>query len=76
MVTNYIFYVKKTHLLAYVTFASAAIHIGLLYLLINLHGAIGAAQASLISSILTFCIVWILASKVYDMPWRLWEKNE
>lgn len=32
MVTNYIFYVKKTYILAYVTFSTALVHIGLLYI--------------------------------------------
>jgi O-antigen/teichoic acid export membrane protein len=73
MVTNYIFYVKKTYILAYVTFGTALIHIGLLYGLINLNGAIGAAQASVISFAITFFLVWILANKVYPMPWRFWK---
>lgn len=72
MVTNYVFYVKKTHILAYVTFGTAILHVGLLYLFINTSGAIGAAQASVISFALTFFVVWILASKVYEMPWRVW----
>jgi O-antigen/teichoic acid export membrane protein len=72
MVTNYIFYVKKTHILAYVTFGTAVLHVGLLYLFINANGAIGAAQASVISFAITFLIVWILASRVYKMPWRVW----
>lgn len=75
MVTNYVFYVKKTYILAYVTFGASVIHIGLLYLFINLNGAIGAAQAGLISSAITFLAVWILSNKVYKMPWRL-SKNE
>lgn len=73
MVTNYIFYVKKTYILAYVTFGTAILHVGLLYLFVNDNGAIGAAQASLISFIITFIVTWILASKVYEMPWRFWK---
>lgn len=72
MVTNYIFYVKKTHILAYVTFGTAILHISLLYLFVNTNGAIGAAQASMISFAVTFFVVWILASRVYEMPWRVW----
>lgn len=73
MVTNYIFYVKKTHILAYVTFSTSVLHVGLLYLFINEDGIIGAAQASLISFIITFIVTWILASKVYEMPWKVWK---
>lgn len=72
MVTNYIFYVKKTYILAYVTFGTAVLHVGLLYLFINANGAVGAAQASVISFAVTFFVVWILASRVYEMPWRVW----
>ncbi len=75
MVTNYIFYVKKTYLLAYVTFATAILHIGLLFLFVNLNGAIGAAQASVISFAVTFIAVWILASRVYKMPWKVWNNE-
>lgn len=71
MVTNYIFYAKKTYILAYVTFSVTILHIGFLYFLINLNGAIGAAQAIMITSIITFLSVWILSHKVYKMPWRL-----
>ena len=71
MVTNYIFYAKKTYILAYVTFSVTILHIGFLYFLINLNGAIGAAQAIMITSIITFLSVWILSHKVYKMPWKL-----
>ncbi|MCG3714145.1 oligosaccharide flippase family protein [Arcobacter lacus] len=73
MVTNYIFYVKKTYILAYLTFSTSILHISLLYLFINANGAIGAAQASLISFIVTFLATWILASKVYEMPWKVYK---
>lgn len=72
MVGNYIFYVKKTHILAYITFATAILHVVLLYLLINANGAIGAAQASVVSFAVTFFVAWLLASRVYEMPWRVW----
>ncbi|MDS1369870.1 oligosaccharide flippase family protein [Aliarcobacter butzleri] len=74
MVTNYIFYVKKTYILAYVTFCTAILHIGLLYVFIRLSGSIGAAQASMISFSVTFFVVWILSSRVYEMPWKIWGK--
>ena len=69
MITNYIFYVKKTQILSYITFSTAIFHIGLLYILINLNGAIGAAQASLVSFFITFILTWYLSNKVYSMPW-------
>lgn len=69
MVTNYLFYVKKTYILAYVTFGTSIIHIALLYYLINLNSVVGAAQASVISFATTFILVWYLSNKFYPMPW-------
>ena len=71
MVVNYIFYMKRTFYLAMVTFSVSLIHVGLSYLLIHKNGAIGAAQATLLSSFLGFIAVWILSAKVYRMPWNL-----
>lgn len=73
MVTNYIFYVKKTYILAYVTFTTAIIHIILLYFLIDKDGIVGAAEATLISSIITFILVWIVSIKSYNMPWLIFK---
>lgn len=73
MVTNYIFFAKKTHILAIVTFGTAAVHLLLLYFLIDLNGAIGAAQANTISFALTFLLVWLLSQKIYPMPWLSWK---
>ena len=71
MVVNYIFYIKKTYILAWVTFTSAGINIVLNYFFIKANGAIGAAQATTITFFVQFIMVWILSSKVYRMPWRL-----
>jgi len=69
MVTNYLFFVKKTHILAYVTFATSIFHIILLIYLIKVNGVLGAAQAGVISYGITFLCVWFLAHKHYPMPW-------
>lgn len=69
MVTNYIFYKKRTDLLAYVTISVALVHILILYFFIQQNSGIGAAQATLISSFLTFIVTWWLSNKVYRMPW-------
>ena len=47
--------------------------IGLLYVLTKANGAIGAAQASLVSFFMTFLLTWYLANKVYKMPWKIWK---
>lgn len=71
MVTNYIFYAGATHLLAWVTFATALINIVLNYVLIRRNGAIGAAQASAIAFLMSFLLTWMLSARVYPMPWNL-----
>ncbi len=76
MVAHYIFYVKKTHLLAGITFFSAIVNMVLDYVLIRAHGPIGAAQASAGSFFVSFVLTWILAARVYKMPWRLRSPQE
>ena len=75
MVVNYIFYVKKTHLLSMVTVSTSIFHIVLSYFFISNYGAIGAAYASAISFFVTFILVWHVSSYVFKMPWVLWEKT-
>lgn len=75
MVTNYIFYVGKNHLLAGVTFITALVNILLNYILIKWNGAVGAAQASAIAFFMSFVLTWLLSSRVYAMPWNLFKKN-
>ncbi|MDD5431470.1 MAG: oligosaccharide flippase family protein [Candidatus Omnitrophica bacterium] len=74
MVVNYLFFVKKTHILALATFISALVNIGLNYSLIKMYGAMGAAKANAISSFFTFFLVWLLSAKYYPMPWFSWSK--
>jgi len=70
MVVNYIFFEKKTKYLAYITFITSVVNVILAYILIKKNGAIGAAQASLITSILNYILVWFYSNKVYKMPWK------
>jgi len=74
MVVNYIFYAEKTYLLAIVTFTGAAINVALNYIFITVNGAIGAAQATSITHLITLLMVWYLADRVYPMPWRILRK--
>ncbi len=69
MVTNYIFFVKKTYLLSFVTFFIAIINIILNWILIKIYGSLGAAIATTISYFLGFLFTWYLSNKVYKMPW-------
>ncbi|GAW96958.1 MULTISPECIES: lipopolysaccharide biosynthesis protein [Colwellia] len=72
MVTNYIFYVKKTKYLSYVTISSGAINVALLLLLIPLYGISGAAIAFMIANLWQFLCTWAVSAKLYTMPWALW----
>lgn len=74
MVTNYIFYVKKTKYLSYVTISSGLINLGLLLILIPLYGIIGAALAFAIANCLRFLGTWIVSVSVCTMPWAFWIK--
>ena len=69
MVTNYIFYMKKTGLLGAVTILSGVINLSLLYYLVPMLGLKGAAIAFLISMAIRFIMTWALAATVCPMPW-------
>jgi O-antigen/teichoic acid export membrane protein len=73
-VTNYIFYVKKTKYLSYVTISSGAINVVLLLLFIPHYGISGAAFAFLIANLWQFLATWIVSAKLYVMPWALWRE--
>lgn len=76
MVTNYVFYVKKTAMIAWITFFTAIANIVLNYILISKNGAVGAAQATTITCFIRFILTWILSSRVYKMPWNLFNNME
>lgn len=72
MVVNYIFYVYKTKILAYITFLTGFLNIFLTYSLVKISSDIvGASIAYLLIRLITFLLVWILSMNVYDMPWNL-----
>ncbi len=71
MVVNYIFYVRKTYILAWVTFSTAVVSIIINYFAIKYLGAIGAAYTYALVGFITFLLVWVLSSRVYPMPWNL-----
>ena len=69
MIVNYIYYVKKTYISAWVPFFCAGINMILNYILIKANGAIGAAQATTITFFIYFIAQWIISARVYKMPW-------
>lgn len=71
MVTNYIFYAHKTSILATVTLSTAVFNAAVCYAMLRWHGSIGAAQATALAFLLSFLGTWVLAARVYRMPWSL-----
>lgn len=69
MVVNYIFYEKKTYLLSIVAVITVVLSIIFNFALIKLNGAIGAAQATFLTFLCRFLLVWYFSNKVYPMPW-------
>lgn len=69
MVTNYIFYAKKNSGLSLITITSGIINVGLLLLLVNSFGLIGAAWAFTITKFIQFISTWLYSSFVLAMPW-------
>ncbi|MBV6493602.1 MAG: hypothetical protein LDLANPLL_01625 [Turneriella sp.] len=77
IVTNYIFYTKKTKFLSALTFVSGVINIPLTYFMVKGYGIRGAAYSFLIVQVITFLATWYLSAKVYRMPWfSFWRENE
>lgn len=74
MVSSYIFYSQKTKYLSIVTFMTSVLNLVLNYFFVKKYGAIGAAQSTTISYLIMFIFTWIIASRIYDMPWNLYKK--
>ena len=75
MVSGVIFYNKKTHILSYITFITAMVNVVLNYILIKVNGTIGASQATFLAFFISFILTWIIANKVYPMPWSIFKKE-
>lgn len=69
MVTNYVFYSRRTGLLSLVTAGSGLLNLLLLVALVALLGVQGAALAFASAMALRFGATWWLAQHVHPMPW-------
>lgn len=69
MVTNYIFFSKKTGLLSCVTLSCGLFNLLLLYKLVPVYGIKGAAVAYALSMLCQFLITWRVADYRHPMPW-------
>lgn len=71
MVTNYVFYARKTGLLSLVTISTGIINVFLLFFMLKYNGITGVAMAFAISMLLRFIGTWLIAIKVTDFSWRI-----
>jgi O-antigen/teichoic acid export membrane protein len=69
MVTNYIFYSRRTGLLSIITVVFGVFSIGINWILINLYGSEGAAIGFMCGQALLFLGTWSLANFCVPMPW-------
>lgn len=69
MVTNYIFYSKRTGLLSFASMSSGILNLVLLIVLVRFFGLEGAAIAFAISMGIRFLLTWWIAQKRHPMPW-------
>ena len=71
MVTNYVFYAKRTGRLSVVTITCGVFNIALLLYLMQSQGIVGVAMAFAISMGLRFLVTWWLAMCACSFSWRL-----
>lgn len=76
MVVNYIFYVKKTYIISFITLFTALTNLVLNYFFITWDGAIGASKATALCMFMEFIIVWGISNKIYPMPWFAIRKTQ
>lgn len=69
MVTNYVFFERKTGYLAMATLSAGLFNIAATYFLVKLNGIFGAAQAFMLSQAMLFLCTWWLAQRFRPMPW-------
>ncbi|NLD01339.1 MAG: oligosaccharide flippase family protein [Gammaproteobacteria bacterium] len=75
MVTNYIFFSKKTGLLSVASISSGFINLLLLIVFVRILGLQGAAIAFALSMGIRFLLTWLIAHKRHPMPWISFLKN-
>lgn len=69
LVTNYIFYARKTATISLITIISGCINVLLLVILIDLYGIFGAAYSFIISMSFQWLATWYFANSYIKMPW-------
>jgi len=67
--TNYIFFLKKNKILAYLSILNVVLNAACNYFFIQWFGALGAAYATCLSFFVVAVIVALIAHRLYPMPW-------
>ncbi|HCR3335948.1 TPA: oligosaccharide flippase family protein [Morganella morganii] len=75
VVTNYIFFAKKTYILSLITILSGILNIILIYSFITIYSLLGVSIAFCISMFIRFLCTWILSNYAFPMPWFLNKKE-
>ncbi len=74
MHVNYIFFVKKTHLVFIITTISGLLNIFFSYFLVKKFGISGGAISMCIINLIAYLISWVLGNKVFPMNWFNFKK--
>jgi Na+-driven multidrug efflux pump len=69
MLTNYVFFSKRTGLLSLASISSGALMLWLLPVFTKSHGITGAAMAFAAGMFVRFVLTWWLAQVRHPMPW-------
>lgn len=75
LIANYIFFAKRTRVLAALTSANAVVSVALTYWGVRYFGISGAAWAATFCWGTFFLAAWILSNRVLPMPWAFWRPN-
>lgn len=70
MVTNYVFYAKRTASLSLVTIFSALVYLMASIFLVENYGLVGVAFSFLASKLIQFVFTWLLSMRSIQMDWR------
>lgn len=69
MVTNYVFYSRRTGLLSLATISSGLLGLALLWPLTRLYGLMGTAVSFAAAMLVRFMLTWWVAQRRHPMPW-------
>lgn len=69
MVTNYLFYLRKTEIPSGITIVSSIFNVALLLIVLPTHGVAGAVFAFVFTRAMIFFLTFYFANRLLPMPW-------